>query len=102
MPKLVRIAPKSELPPEGRSCEFLLGAMPICVTNIAGRFTALGGVCPHNGGPLAEGTIEHGNLICPWHGWKFRLADGQCTNRPGASVRIFKLTIHGEDVFLES
>jgi nitrite reductase (NADH) small subunit len=99
---LLRIAAVSELPPQGEMREFLLGSVPICIANLDGTFTALGGVCPHKGGPLAEGAIEHGNVVCPWHGWEFRLADGQSANHPGASVKIFKLVIHGEDVFLES
>lgn len=27
--------------------------------------------CPHQGGPLGEGSIENGLLRCPWHGWDF-------------------------------
>ncbi len=30
-------------------------------------------VCPHRGTALAEGsgTFEHGNIICPFHGWRW-------------------------------
>ena len=35
--------------------------------------------CPHEGYPLAEGTVDEScQLTCNWHNWKFRLDDGQC------------------------
>ena len=33
--------------------------------------------CPHQGGPLGEGSIENGLLRCPWHGWDFDPCTGQ-------------------------
>lgn len=50
---------------------------------------------------MAEGAIEDGKLVCPWHGWEFNLATGECINHPGASVKVFELAIDGEDVFLK-
>ena len=42
---------------------------------------AASAVCPHWGGPLAEGKVgAAGELTCPWHGWQFQ--DGACRNRP--------------------
>ncbi|MDQ3733317.1 MAG: Rieske 2Fe-2S domain-containing protein [Actinomycetota bacterium] len=34
--------------------------------------------CPHNGGPLVEGTIREGTVVCPWHWYRFDLASGVC------------------------
>ena len=36
-------------------------------------------VCPHSLGPLEEAALEDGCVVCPWHGYRFRLADGRCT-----------------------
>src|ERR1700681_3884363 len=102
MSRCTRIGGISDLPPVGEAREFPFGCSTVCVANDGGRFAALGNVCPHKGGPLSEGLIEKGNLVCPWHGWEFRLSDGRSTNRPGASVEVFELVIHGEDVFLKS
>jgi pyruvate oxidase len=43
----------------------------ICLTHVDGRYGALDNHCPHQGGPLGEGTIENGLLRCPWHGWDY-------------------------------
>jgi nitrite reductase/ring-hydroxylating ferredoxin subunit len=45
-----------------------------------GRYVVTDAVCPHNGGPLVEGEVRNGTLICPWHWFKFDLATGQCAN----------------------
>lgn len=37
---------------------------------------ALDARCPHSGGPLADGLIGDGIVVCPLHGQRFRLADG--------------------------
>ena len=41
--------------------------------------------CTHECGPLAEGRFADGNVICPWHGSTFRLADGKVVRGPAAS-----------------
>ncbi len=43
----------------------------VCITHHNGRYAALDNRCPHQGGPLGEGSIEQGYLRCPWHGWDF-------------------------------
>lgn len=41
------------------------------------QVSAVHGACAHQGGPLAEGRVRNGCLICPWHGWDYRPTDGQ-------------------------
>ena len=48
----------------------------ICLTHFEGEYTALTNKCPHQGGPLGEGSIENGRLRCPWHGWDFNPCGG--------------------------
>ena len=61
---------KSELP-EGRVKTVTANHKGICLTHYEGKFSALDNRCPHQGGPLGEGSIENGMLRCPWHGWDF-------------------------------
>ncbi len=67
-----RVASLDELP-EGRVKTVSLdeGAKEksICLTHHKGQYAALDNHCPHQGGPLGEGSIEKGWLRCPWHGW---------------------------------
>jgi nitrite reductase/ring-hydroxylating ferredoxin subunit len=47
-----------------------------------GRVCALAHSCAHLGGPLSEGTLKDGTVVCPWHGSEFRLEDGAVVNGP--------------------
>jgi nitrite reductase/ring-hydroxylating ferredoxin subunit len=57
--------------PEGRVRTVTAGRKSIALTHYGGRFGALDNRCPHQGGPLGEGSIENGNLRCPWHGYDY-------------------------------
>lgn len=47
-----------------------------------GRLCALAHACSHLGGPLSEGTLKDGSVVCPWHGSEFALDDGHVINGP--------------------
>lgn len=49
-----------------------------------GRVCALVHACAHLGGPLSEGELKDGSVVCPWHGSEFRLDDGSVVNGPSA------------------
>ena len=46
------------------------------------RVCALAHPCAHLGGPLSEGTLKDGSVVCPWHGSEFSLDDGRVLNGP--------------------
>jgi nitrite reductase/ring-hydroxylating ferredoxin subunit/uncharacterized membrane protein len=47
-----------------------------------GQVCALVHSCAHLGGPLSEGTLKDGSVVCPWHGSEFALEDGRVLNGP--------------------
>lgn len=64
--------------PEGRVTAVTIGHRSLCMTNVGGTFGAMDNHCPHQGGPLGEGSIEKGWLRCPWHGYDY----SPCNGRP--------------------
>jgi nitrite reductase/ring-hydroxylating ferredoxin subunit len=52
-----------------------------------GAVCALAHSCAHLGGPLSEGTLEDGSVICPWHGSEFALDDGHVINGPATQAQ---------------
>jgi thiamine pyrophosphate-dependent acetolactate synthase large subunit-like protein/nitrite reductase/ring-hydroxylating ferredoxin subunit len=56
---------------DGRVRTVQAGHRSIALTRIGGRYGALDNRCPHQGGPLGEGSIEKGLLRCPWHGYDY-------------------------------
>lgn len=41
-----------------------------------GKIHALDGKCTHQGGPLGQGRVEGGKLVCPWHNGAFDIGTG--------------------------
>src|SRR5687768_1820690 len=70
------VAKLGELP-EGRVASLSCGTHMLCLTHYQGQYGALDNACPHQGGPLGEGSIEKGWLRCPWHGWDYDPLTGQ-------------------------
>jgi pyruvate oxidase len=63
--------------PEGRVMTVTVGRRSLALTNCDGTYGALDNRCPHQGGPLGEGSIEKGWLRCPWHGYDYDPATGE-------------------------
>jgi nitrite reductase/ring-hydroxylating ferredoxin subunit len=59
------------------------------VCNAGGEFRTLSGVCPHNGGPLGQGTVLSGMVVCPWHMWEFDSASGVCLVDHRRSIPVY-------------
>src|SRR5579885_3165154 len=62
---------------EGRVMTAQAGHRTICLSRWEGTCGALDNHCPHQGGPLGEGSIERGWLRCPWHGYDYSPCNGQ-------------------------
>lgn len=62
---------------EGRVRTAIVDGRSIALTRCGGRVGALDNHCPHQGGPLGEGSIENGLLRCPWHGYDYDPVSGK-------------------------
>jgi thiamine pyrophosphate-dependent acetolactate synthase large subunit-like protein/nitrite reductase/ring-hydroxylating ferredoxin subunit len=72
----VKVADLDDLP-DSRVRTATAGSRTIALTRCGGRYGALDNRCPHQGGPLGEGSIEGGMLRCPWHGYDYDPLTGQ-------------------------
>ncbi len=97
----VKIGDVGDLPEEGRAKEFDCAGTTICVARVNGRLAALGNVCPHRGGPIADGVVMDGTIICPWHGWQLDPVTGKSLQVPTAGVDVYGISIEGNEVFVE-
>ena len=51
-----------------------------------GTFAAVAATCVHKGGPLDQGALDGGCIVCPWHQWKYNRVTGRIPGRPGGVV----------------
>lgn len=101
MSEFVRICGKADLPAKGEVCEVVAGDKTLCVANIGGLIRAVDNVCPHRQGPLGQGIVEHGKVVCPWHGWAFDLETGVSAHSAAATVEVYAIRVEGDDVLAE-
>ena len=89
---------KNELE-EGRVRTVWAGHKGICLTYFQGVYSALDNACPHQGGPLGEGSIEGGLLRCPWHGWDYHPCSGKA---PGFDdgVQTYEVKVEGDRIYV--
>jgi len=69
--------PDDRLPADGRVTSVVVDGRSLAMSRCGGRLGALENRCPHQGGPLGEGSIEKGLLRCPWHGYDYDPISGR-------------------------
>jgi nitrite reductase/ring-hydroxylating ferredoxin subunit/DMSO/TMAO reductase YedYZ heme-binding membrane subunit len=63
--------------PEKRARIAVVGGERVAVFRHDGLVSALSNVCKHQNGPLGEGKVVDGCVVCPWHGYQYRPHDGR-------------------------
>lgn len=100
MGQWVRVAAVADCPP-GQGIEVVAGDRLLALFHVDGKWYALDGVCPHQGGPLGKGALEGTVVSCPWHGWQFDVTDGCHQIRASLKQPTFAVRIEGDDVLVE-
>jgi nitrite reductase/ring-hydroxylating ferredoxin subunit/uncharacterized membrane protein len=60
------------------------GGVAVLLVREGGEVFALSDRCVHRGGPLHQGELQDGCVVCPWHGSEYRLRDGSVERGPAA------------------
>jgi len=97
----VRLCGLAEAPTVGQVKAAAVGGVTVCLANVGGELAALDNWCPHRGAPLAEGWLEGGSVVCPWHSWTFSLKTGEAEYPVHERVAVIPLKIEGEDVLAQ-
>jgi nitrite reductase/ring-hydroxylating ferredoxin subunit len=74
----------------------------ICLANVEGKYYAIGNVCTHLGGPLAQGKLEGYDVQCPWHGSRFDIRTGRVTRPPAMrSETTYEIKIESDNILVK-
>ena len=74
----------------------------ICLANVNGKYYAIGNVCTHMGGPLAEGKLEEYIVQCPWHGSRFDIRSGEVVRPPAMKHEpTYEVKIENNDILIK-
>lgn len=97
----IRVTPLQSIPlREGRAIN--LGGHEIAIFNLGDRALAIENRCPHRGGPLSEGMLSGGMVVCPLHAWKVCLSTGSVTkpSETAACVSTFKTCLEDGMIYV--
>src|SRR6476660_7001845 len=95
-----RLVPEADVPAEGRVRSVVVDGRSIAMTRCGGRLGALANHCPHQGGPLGEGSIEKGLLRCAWHGYDYDPLTGVSPGDFGATVTSYAVEERDDGVYV--
>jgi glycine betaine catabolism B len=96
----VKVANTSDVLPSDKK-EFEVEGQKICIINIDGRYYAIGSICTHEGGPLADGTLSGYEIECPWHGSKFDIRTGEVTSPPANEPEpAYEVKVDGNNILV--
>jgi nitrite reductase/ring-hydroxylating ferredoxin subunit len=95
----VRVGPVAAIP-RGQGRAFSVGRYEVAVFNVDGTLYATENACPHQGGPIAEGTLEGQEVTCPWHAWCFDVSTGKMKLTDMTMLVRFDVRVEGGDVLV--
>ena len=94
--RLVDLGPVEAIPPgEGRTC--VVDGQEIAVFRTReGEVLAVQARCPHRGGPLADGLVGGGTVVCPLHAHRFDLRNGNAVGRECPALTTYPIEVTPE------
>src|SRR5713226_4236245 len=98
----VRVASTDEIP-EGKMKKVIVSGTHILVSNVKGKYYAIGNICTHLGGSLDRGTLMGQEVQCPLHGSHFDVTNGQVKRGPATKPEpVYEVKVESGSVLLRS
>jgi glycine betaine catabolism B len=101
MEDYVKVTEGKDIPPSQMK-EVEINGEKICLANVEGKYYAIGNVCTHLGGPLAQGKLEGYEVQCPWHGSRFDIRTGRVSRPPAMrSEPTYEIKTENDNILLK-
>ena len=87
----------------GRGLPVRVQGRELAVFLVDGAVRGVDNRCLHTGGPLADGQVIDGCVVCPWHGWVYELATGKKVvgSRQSGGLAVYPVVVEGDEVKVE-
>lgn len=102
MARFVKLGRADEIAP-GEKKVYEADGVLVVVINLDGEYYCVEDVCTHDGGPLGEGKLDDGQIICPRHGARFDVRTGDALTLPAFEpVPTYEVKVENGDLLVES
>ncbi|MBX3423693.1 MAG: Rieske (2Fe-2S) protein [Pirellulaceae bacterium] len=85
---------------EGQGREFLVEGRVVAIFRVGDSALAVDGICAHQGGPIAKGTVDGHCVTCPWHGWQYDIRSGVNLLTQKPMLECFAVELRGDEVWI--
>ena len=85
---------------DGDGKTVIVGSKLIALFRNGEKIQAIDDACPHMGASLSGGHLENGIVTCPWHAWRFRLADGAWADNPRIKIGCYAVRVENGEIQL--
>jgi glycine betaine catabolism B len=91
---------KDILPSQMKEVE--VDGQKVIIVNIDSKYYAIGSICTHEGGPLADGILSGYEVECPWHGSKFDVRTGDVISPPANEPEpSYEIKVDGNQILIK-
>ncbi len=97
---LTKTKPLAEFP-AGSLTQIELNGAAYALCNFEGMVRCYDGACPHAGGPLGDGNIDNGMIVCPWHEWAFDCKTGVNDFDPDVQLKSYPVVVQDGTIFVD-
>jgi nitrite reductase/ring-hydroxylating ferredoxin subunit len=87
--------------PDSRARIVCASGERVAVFRYGDQVSAISNVCQHQNGPLGEGKIVGGCVVCPWHGYEYRPDTGASPPPFTEAVPTFRVKVQQGRVLLD-
>jgi len=77
-----------------------LFSQQVLLSKVNGKYGAIEGICPHQGGPLMDSKIENGIIRCPWHGHPFDPVSGKSLGKDN-NLKTFEVEERDDSIYIK-
>jgi nitrite reductase/ring-hydroxylating ferredoxin subunit len=93
-----KVAELSEIE-DGAVYPCVASGVGIALTRVGAVYGAVSTRCPHAGGPIDQGTLESGRIVCPWHGREYDRITGECEGH-ALSLLAFRVEARDDGIYV--
>lgn len=94
------VCPTDDFPPEGKLAAQIAG-WHVLIVREGGVLSAFNDRCPHQAAALSPGKVRRGTIMCPLHGARFRVENGECIGGAYGPLRLFGVREEGGMIAVE-